>query len=248
MLDSKSPKRGIFRSRSASPTADCPSPSPSSNSASAEDDTFMASTLSYLGSPTAQMLGLSAPLISPPPAYTFPRKPAYDVPWQPLSSPVTTPSTPVKASSTPIRPSSPTKAPRTPNTPRPIEPIIGDAESAISSVWDTPWPKPPATVPVSPIVLRQVSRSRTDSPTSSSEEAFGYPLYPSVTPPHMQSRPFQGPGVSSVSKVPASPTPSPRRPILKRPSTKGLQRSREKLGHGYSPSDVVYMTVVKETT
>nr|QQL12038.1 mating-type protein STE3.s1 [Hypsizygus marmoreus] len=241
MLVSKKPK--LWSPGRRSPTslrAMTPSPSPTSASASpssaasaSEDEAFIASTANYLGSPIAKTLGISPPalILSPPPAYVSPRKVTQDRPQTP---------TPTR----PVPPMSPLNLHDIPPSPRRVP---DDVESVISSVFDARWPQPPASVP--PSIAHSKHRSRSASPAepSATDATFGYPLYPSITPPHKHSKPFEGSSISSVSDivVPVLPQTRPKRG----PSVKNLRRklSGEKVGYGYAPGDVIYMTVVKET-
>ncbi|PFH48836.1 hypothetical protein AMATHDRAFT_5419 [Amanita thiersii Skay4041] len=90
-----------------------PAPSPIS-----EDEAFLASTLSYLVSPTAHTLGLASPLTPLPPVYMQPRK-------------VVTPPPAIKRPATPTPPSTP-----------PMRPM-SESLSVLSSVFDAYWPQPP---------------------------------------------------------------------------------------------------------
>jgi pheromone a factor receptor len=128
------------------------SPEPSSSSSHCttfpDDDTFMSSTLSYLGSPAAQTLGLSthASVCAPP-------------------SPL-------------LRTQLPKGPPRTvppPEIPRIILPKPDDAVSTISSLWDKPWPQPPVTIP-SPSLSCSSARSSRSQVGSVSSNEVGYPV------------------------------------------------------------------------
>ncbi|KAF9468429.1 pheromone A receptor-domain-containing protein [Collybia nuda] len=223
-LDPKKPKLWSLGRKSPNSFRSTNSPSPSPTS-TAEDDAFMVSTLDYVVSPTAKSLGIGTPtaLLSPPPVYSSPRKPVYEK--QPISIP------------------SPTNAHSTHSTPPPRN-VPDDVQSVISSVFDAAWPHPPVSTPSS--LSRHTGRSRSSSPVSL-EPSFGCPLYPSITPPHRQSRPFQGSSVSSLPEAPASPSPQPKKGLPKRPSVSSLRRtlSGEKFSV-YAPGEVIYMTVVKE--
>ncbi|KIM42054.1 hypothetical protein M413DRAFT_445226 [Hebeloma cylindrosporum] len=218
-LDEKKTKRKGSPRHSKNLTASaCSSPTPSHRSTTEEDQAFMASTISYLGSPTARTL---AAAFSPPPRNGF------EIPPKPSSPPPPVPTS---------KPKSILKAP-----PKSV-PV--DVEPTINSVLDANWPVPPESPTPSRSHSRHGSgRSRSHSPASSAEEAIGYPLRPTVTPPHLRTRPFEG------SNVPPNANVSPRKPILKRPSIRSLHKSwsRERLGQGHPGSDVIYMTVVKET-
>jgi len=212
MLDVRAPKRTKSRSSVFSDAPASQSSSPST--ISQDDEVFTASTLSYLSSPVAQSLGIRipSPVLSPPPAYTSPVKADH------VSS------TPPGAKGSELPGHVPQAVPE-------------DASSTISSIWDAPWPQPPPT-DISPLSLS--APARPDSPLS--VEEFGYPLHPSITPPHLQSRPFQG--------HPVSPSvPDLKQSHSRKSSLKNLRRtwSKEAMNRGYAPSDVIYMTVVKET-
>ena len=206
----------------------CSSPTLSHKSTTQEDQAFMESTISYLGSPTAKTLGIAAPLVPPPPAaFSPPPRSAFEIPLKPSSPPPPAPNS---------KPKSILKAP-----PKSVPVAV---ESRITSVLDANWPVPPE----SPTPSRSHSRhgsglSRSHSPASSAEETVGYPLHPTVTPPHLRTRPFEG------SNVPPHTGVSPRQAALRRPSIRALHKSwsRERLGQGNTGSDVIYMTVVKET-
>jgi len=207
------------------PESSCPSPSRSSSCQ--EDDAFMASTLTYLGSPTAHILGLPPRPITSSLVYTSPQKAAHDIlPCKPMPT------------------HTPVDSPRELDTARLSVYIPEDTASTISSIWNAPWPQPPSSVSSSHHTSR--SRSESDSPTPSND-TFGCPLDPSITP-HLQLEPFLGQNVSPVPRV-ASPPKSKQ--VEKSPSIKNLRRSwsRDGLGHGhgYAPGEVIYMSVVKET-
>lgn len=203
-------------SRTATPS---PSPTTASPTVCGDEEAFIASTLDYLGSPVAKTLGITPPalVISPPPVYVSPCKATPDT--------TTSPTTPRSLHDVPP---SPRRVP-------------ADVESVISSVLDASWPQPPP----SPLKLVDTaSKTRSSSPPQSADLTFGYPLYPAVTPPHRQSKPFDSSSISSVSDIPALPQVR-----SKRPSIRSLKKSRsgERVQvHGYAPSDVIYMTVVKE--
>lgn len=226
MLDIKGPKR-VPSSRK---TAKSPSPSSTGSSSSrpdsSGDDVFMTSTISYLGSPTAQALGLaSPPSPSPSPIFNASPKLTHEV--------------------LPMKSVSPTPSSFALNPKRSHRP---DVPSTISLVLEAPWPAPPATPPPSSI--------RTHSPAPSADSTFGYPLYPTVTPPYLRTRPFEGSSISSapdsnINAPTGSQIPSAENSIKlsRRPSLKGLQKtwSRERMGHAYTTNEVVHMSVVQET-
>lgn len=221
----------------------CSSPTPTISTVATGDDVFMASTLSYLRSPPAKALGLSASPVSPT-ALEIPHKPKIPVPVSPTFPKVTDwPSPPNSPLPNPLRssyvsssrsPVSPTafEMPHKPKIPVPLSPT---APKAIDNVVLSPPNSPLPSLPAS----SHISRSHSRSTTMYSEETFGH------------SRPFAG---SSVSSQPdncstGNPIVSPTKSILKRPSLRSLQRSwnRENLGDDPAPSAVIHMTVVKET-
>ncbi|KAF5378592.1 hypothetical protein D9615_007161 [Tricholomella constricta] len=243
MLDSDSKRSKLWSAGRKSPSSlrttspnpsrmGTPSPSPTvaSPTVCGEDEAFIASTLDYLGSPVAKTLGITSPalLVSPPPVYVSPRKASPDV----TAFPTTSPTTPGSMH----------------NMPHPPRRVPTDAESVISSVFDAAWPQPPPSPPklVAASKYHSSSSSRSSSPTDSADLTFGYPLYPAITPPHKRSKPFQGSSISSISDI---HVPAQSQARSKRgPSVKSLRRtfSSEKVVQGYAPSDVIYMTVVKE--
>lgn len=235
MLDIKTPKyKTSFRVASQPPS---PSRSTSTPSTPAKDDqAFVSSTLSYLGTPTAQSLGIASPPLRVRP----------EIPPVPTSPP---PPPPVAL----IRTSSQDRRSR-----------IERPNTALSNVLDASWPLPP-TSPVPSLVhsrhtsisrplTRSSSRSETSSPTTSEAgSSFGYPLYRTVTPPHLRKRPFEG-SISSISEIASLqpvPVPSmrPLKSILKKPSLRSLSStwSRESVGQVLPSGDIIHMTVVQET-
>ena len=227
-LDEKPKTKRKVSLRNLTPSV-CSSPTPSHKSITKEDQAFMESTISYLESPTARSLGIAAPLVAPPAAFSPPPRNAFDIPPKPSSPPPSTPNS---------NPKSILKGPSK-SVPVAVEPRI-------TSVLNANWPIPPASPTPSRTHSRHDSgRSQTHSPASSVEESIGYPLRPTVTPPHLRTRPFEG------SNVPPHTDVSPRKPALqvRRPSIRTLHKSwsRERLGQANPGSDVIYMTVVKET-
>ena len=242
-----------------------PSPSPTATSMVSGDEVFMASTLSYLGSPPAQSLGIASPrnpIQAPSPTYTVPRR-AIDL----------SPPSPVKRT-----PSIPLNQVRVTTVPPSTTSTEKQKSLAIASVLEANWPAPPVS-PVPSVPSRYGSptsstsrystptstppRSRSHSPALPEDEIddHGYPPSFFIAPPfHMMThnpRPFEGSSISSMSDIGASSTPTvgasskPWNSSLKRgPSLMSLQRrfSREQIGQGYFPSnDVIHMTVVQET-
>ena len=232
-LDEKKSRRTLSPMLSKRFTASvCSSPTPSHKSITEEDQEFMESTISYLGSPTAKVLGIAAPLVAPPAAVSPPSRNAFEIPPKPSSPPPLAPGS---------KPKSILKAP-------PKSVPVDVIEPAISSVLDANWPIPPVSPSPTPSGSHSSHgswRSPSHSPAASSEEAIGYPLRPTVTPPHLRTRPFEGSNVSP----PTNATVSPRKSALRRTSIRTLHKSwsRERIGMGNPGNDVIYMTVVKET-
>lgn len=230
-LKSSSSRKVEAKGKSYTPSTS-PSSSNESSSTSPEDDAFIASTLNYLESPVAQTLGLHSPLISPPPIYTSPLAPAFDYSLAGLSPKRVEPLTLTRKGDA-------------------AQPIPEDAKSTISSIWEAPWPIPPATVPVvPPSPSRSPSRAHfriRPHSASSSEDTFGYPLYSTT-----ETRPFQGPGISPLSSTIALPDVKTEGHVTRTPSTlrRNLRRawSREAISRAYAAQEVIYMTVVKETS
>jgi hypothetical protein len=195
-----------------------PPPPSLSNQASSgcasSDDIFMASTLEYLTSPTAQSLGLSSPVRAT------------------QNSPIAIPSLVV------------------PRSKDMRDTDLEMAESTIDSIYSVPWPLPPSdSSPASP--SRNTTLVRTCSlASSSSRDSFGFELYP-TTPLEGHSRPFQG-TMSPVKATVLLPAPTKRAGVRIPSVRRNLRQqwSKESLGKRHSPSasDIVYMTVVQETT
>ena len=239
MLDEKKKSKSPSpSSRSRSPFSP-PSPTFSRNSSAKhpDDDAFLESTISYLGSPPAKTLGLAIP-VRPPPALSSTERThgaAHDdaVYHEPR---------------------------RTASTRKPVP---KDVPSAISDVLDSPWPIPPS----SPTPTGGSTRhSPGHSPTSSAGEKmttnYVYPssamsptsdisspsLYSTSTHQPYGERPFEGSGI-------AVPTPFPaHKVVVKRTSLRSLHRSLSSdFSHRFCPSpspsghrDVIHMTVVRE--
>lgn len=242
-----------------------PSPSPTETSITSGDEIFMASTLSYLGSPPAQSLGIASPrspIQAPSPTYAvpprvidlsppFPVKPTSSIPLNQYRVTTVPPSTTSKEKhkSSAIAPVLEANWPVPPVSPVPSIPSRHGSPTSPLSCYSTPTSTPPG--------------SRSHSPALPEDEMddYGYPPSLYIAPPfHMMThspRPFGGSSISSMSDIGASSTPtvgagSPLRDsFLKRgPSLMSLQRkfSREQIGHGYFPSnDGIHMTVVQET-
>jgi hypothetical protein len=131
---------------------------------------------------------------------------------------------------------------QTPSWPQRRESLKPEAHSpGASSLLRASWPSPPGPIDI----------PRPTSPTSVSADGhtFGYPLYPAITPPHLRTQPFQGRTVAEIPSVPvvkhAKRLSSRSFSSLRSPGSR--PQSREKNG-GHAPNDVIYMTVVKETT
>jgi len=179
-------------------------PTSEERSSSPEDDAFSAATMQYLHSPTAHSLGLQSPIVSPPSVYNSPiRTPVEDVPqWNPSLK---------------------LKVPQT---------IPDDVESTISSIFDAPWPQPPASpLPFTPAYSDTVCGEH----DGSFEHVKNYAL------------PFRGPSVR--------PVPEGVRPlnIASRSASPVMKKAKKYLRRGaiQGPplgSEAVYMTVVQETT
>ncbi|KAG5652720.1 hypothetical protein H0H81_003971 [Sphagnurus paluster] len=139
---------------------------------------------------------------------------------------------------------SPRKANNSPIPPRsPLSPqqVPSDVASEISSVFDASWPQPPPSPPRLDNMSKYRSSARSTSPRAE-PSSFGYPLCPSLTPPHKQSKPFHGSGISSVSEIPVLPQARHKRG----PSVKSLKRTLSGEKSAHASSDAIYMTVVKE--
>ena len=237
MLDEKKSKSPSPSSRSRSPFSP-PSPTFSRNSTAKheDDEAFLESTISYLGSPPAKTLGLAIPVRPPPPALSSPERTRGAVDEQKMYH-----------------------APRRATSTR--KPVPKDVPSAISDVLDSPWPLPPS----SPTPTGGSTRhSPGHSPTSSAgETAMASHIYPSamsptsdVSSPSLYStsthqygeRPFEGSGIAMAAPVPA------HRVVIKRTSLRSLHRSLSSdLSSRFCPSpspsghrDVIHMTVVRE--
>ncbi|KAF8963271.1 pheromone A receptor-domain-containing protein [Flammula alnicola] len=236
-LDEKRPKRKTSKSPSptfcSTPTPSNRSVSPSNKSITDEDQAFMASTLSYLGSPTAKTLGIAPPIQIPLPAQSPLVRRTLEIPPRPTSPP-------------------PIPTPKSIMKPAPKF-VPEDVEPTLSSVLHAAWPIPPVSPTPSLPSSRHGTRSRSHSPASSAEETIGYPLYPTITPPHRRTgRPFEGSSISSFvvpDAPPASPAPSNKMTSAMRPTIQTLRRSwsKERLGQGLPANEVIRMTVVQET-
>jgi len=293
MLDKKTPKRFAF-SRPTSKSISPSTRSSSTRSVTEDDQAFMASTLSYLGSPTAKSLGIPSPSLQvPPPVVTQPLRSAFDISLLPPkpASPPPVPSANLNRALKAVPAGVPTDVDEaTPAAP---------TSTTISAILEASWPVPPSSPTPSQSPSRhsstsrstrapsralsgrsQHSKSRSNSPTSSVDDhsmscyspapstsncTFGYPLYPTITPPHLRTRPFEGssieslgslgvvvpmPGTLSTSQAsPTTPTTRSVRSALKRPSIKNLRRSwsKERIGQTGYAAEVIHMTVVQET-
>ncbi|CAA7263992.1 unnamed protein product [Cyclocybe aegerita] len=305
MLNVKAPKQRTQTSEKSVSSA-CSSPTPSDRSVAEDDQAFMNSTLTYLGSPTAKTLGIASPI---PAALGSPPRRAMEltIPPRPVSPPPMAPK--AKPSIPLIQVPTPTSSNNVLYLASP-KPINVDVPSSISSVFEASWPLPPASPTPSLGPSRGGNRSPshssptrshsrrgspspshspatesfyTDGPASpapsttyinprpappvppspSPAPSFGYPLGPSITPPYMRSRPFEG--EAEVAAIAGVRVPSPTcipphaatrkgsngslRSVIMRPSIKNIKRSssKERIGHGYGQADVIHMTVVQET-
>ncbi|TEB23054.1 STE3-domain-containing protein [Coprinellus micaceus] len=211
-----------------------------------EDRAFMDSTLSYLGSPTAQTLGITSPprpfpleKLTSPPSLTAP-SPVASLPTRkglrPLSlviaDPVLPQDTPEFVSPVAVR----SPSPRNP------------AAVGISAVIQADWPVPPETPsPVPSRYSRHSSRSPDRlSPTLSVESPMVSPN--SATALYGPGRPFEA--AYDGYGLPHRPASPPMRgPSLKQ-SLQSLRESWDR-GRGKHSStqskDGIFMTVVQET-
>ncbi|KAH6890839.1 pheromone receptor [Coprinopsis sp. MPI-PUGE-AT-0042] len=228
-----SPSPKGTKSASSSPTPSSQQQFPVSakvSQMSAEDTAFMNSTISYLGSPPAQSLGVSSPTLERPPAFHLPRKPL-----PALSVTIDDPVLPWADS--PVLGSPARLAARTPS--------VKSAKPQIASVFEAEWPIPPSTP--SPVCSRYATRSPTHSIADST--------YSDVPSYYREGRPFEGasiiiPASSHSGHSPEAIDHSGRGPALKR-SLQSLRISWDRVRHGSSPSvsgpDGIRMTVVRET-
>jgi len=217
------------------------SPTQSNRNVADNDAAFIASTLSYVGSPTAKALGITSPLDFRPPASHI---------LQPLAIPL-------RRSSRPSFPES--HQPILRAMPSAHLPVDIDPDMDLTSVLDESWPLPP----LSPVSSRSVSQyscpsppcSRSNSPASSPVplESFTYPLRPTVTPPHRRIRPFEGSSISSFEIDPTTPITPPRKSSMRQHhAIRTLHRafSKERLGgqgQALGGNEVIHMTVVQES-
>ena len=269
MLDPEPRKPWVLGSKTSSvfnfsPSSRTPSPSPTAPKAKEkfEDAAFAASTMDYLTSPTAQTLGIASPP-TPPPLVVRPSRnwvKEKEIPYHPFCPP---PRNDVHDAPAPVP------------VPVPVPTssacsILGGTPPTISSVLNAAWPEPPASIPLSPVLLKSRTVSppsapltksypRSPSPPSSvpvspkssidSDIRSGHALSPEVTPlVHNQNRLSSRPFVHSAGNG-APPQPLRKKKTLKdgkRPSMKNLKKG---LGMGTGPEmgDGIYMTVVSET-
>ncbi|KAJ7809997.1 pheromone A receptor-domain-containing protein [Mycena olivaceomarginata] len=223
------PNRKSVVSSADSDYAPSSSPSPTTPE---DDDAFTSSTLTYLASPIAQALGLESP-VTPTAGNPFPAATGSITPTKSGCD------TPCTRTPSPPRPAPPAPAPapaRHLHLHPPRQPIPEDTASTISSIWDAPWPLPPA----SPSSLRA---ARPQSPTLSDHMRRAVPVYVPAEPPGVP--PFEGSSVPGRRKVQAQGVP--RKSILKPPSVvRGLGRAGSRAGK--QPTDVIYMTRSVEET
>nr|AVI69651.1 pheromone receptor [Cyclocybe aegerita] len=191
MLNMKTQKQKKTSEKSTSSA--CSSPTPSNSSVAEDDQAFMNSTLTYLGSPTAKTLGIASPVpavISSPPRHAM----ELTIPPRPVSPPPMAPK--AKPSIPQIQMPSPTSSNNVLYLASP-KPINVDVPSSISSVFEASWPIPPA------------------SPTPSlspSRRGNGSPSHSSPTGPHSRRRspsPSHSPATEPLyTDGPSSPAPS----------------------------------------
>ncbi|KAI3603877.1 putative STE3-like pheromone receptor STE3_Mr3 [Moniliophthora roreri] len=142
MLNVKSPKS--IRPKSPHPSSTTSRDTPSSYSEQSrasssasnphEDDAFAASTMEYLSSPTAMVLGLQSPVLTPP---------------SPVARSPTRPSRPSRDEHESLWPMNVAK----------LKAVPDDVASTVSSIYDIPWPHPPTSVPV-PVHIIPPTRSQ----------------------------------------------------------------------------------------
>ncbi|KAJ6498391.1 pheromone A receptor-domain-containing protein [Mycena vitilis] len=208
-----------------------PSSSPTSSATSAEeDDAFTSSTLTYLASPVAAALGLPSP-VSPDVVVANPDSPVRGITTKSTTTPeIVAPTIPPAPSQTPPHPP---RARTPPHLAPPKQPIPEDTASTISSIWDAPWPLPPA----SPVRLSMSpSRSPTRSPSRSPPRSGRAPPWPvyvstSIAADARPDSPFED--AIAIQPVSSLPTRTPRRAI---------SIPRKPILRGYAPQDVIYMT------
>ncbi|KAF6745598.1 pheromone receptor [Ephemerocybe angulata] len=264
--------KGTKSLRSTTPTSPSTSRSPSAASfrgersptggpMTTEDRAFMDSTLSYLGSPPAQTLGIASPsrctpsptrLAAPSPTLAVPRRGL-----RPLSLVIADPVLP--HGDAPEFPSPTVR--RTPSSTRSsVKP-----PKNISAVIHADWPVPPETPsPVGSMSSRHRSRSPASdhSNSSSIDEVTEYAAHLRSGSPSSQlysenrytMRPFEGSYVGYAVPIISTPQPSSssvgRSPSLKQ-SIQSLRESwnRDRARHvsSHSQQDGIIMTVVQET-
>ncbi|KAF9261032.1 STE3-domain-containing protein [Marasmius fiardii PR-910] len=142
-----------------------------------EDKKFAISTLGYLNSPTAQILGLHTP-ISPPPAYKT---------YLSEKSQVVLPPDPFAKS------------------PAIIKSVPDDVASTVSSIYDIPWPAPPSNIPDSGsgrlvVPAPAVAPMRRAHSPALSDASFAGSVNRPMTPPNERHPPFCGPSISPISR------------------------------------------------
>ncbi|TFK62093.1 hypothetical protein BDN72DRAFT_406710 [Pluteus cervinus] len=237
MLDG--PKKGLARiiPRSMSPTSSSksrsPSPrqSPRQSAATEEDAAFMASTLSYLGSPPARTLGLSptmdrSALLSPPPMHS-PARRSMSISSTPVAPPM--PAAPLPA------------VPRivTEYTPKDTlrhsaqDDASSFAPSSVTSMLDSPWPAPPPSPPTptaSPRDSPPSPTSRSPTPQSSGgrarRERSGTITAPPTSAPARRER-------SGTITSPPPPASAPARINTRQPAAIEALDSPQSLEFGY---------------
>ncbi|KAJ3502538.1 hypothetical protein NLJ89_g8842 [Agrocybe chaxingu] len=208
MLNVKTQKQKKTSEKSTSSA--CSSPTPSNSSVAEDDQAFMNSTLTYLGSPTAKTLGIASPVpavISSPPRHAM----ELTIPPRPVSPP------PMAPKAKPLIPQIQMPTPTSSNnvlylaSPKPIN---VDVPSSISSVFEASWPIPPA----SPTPSLSPSRRGNGSPSHSSPTG-SHSRRRSYSPSHSpatESLYTDGPSSPAPSTTYINPRPAP--PIPPSPS------------------------------
>ncbi|KAJ2916350.1 hypothetical protein MD484_g4055, partial [Candolleomyces efflorescens] len=264
--DTTSPLSSPISSRSPSAASFRGERSPTTGQMSSEDQAFMDSTLSYLGSPTAHTLGIASSSLSAPQSHlAVPASTSTPVRTPAAAPTVVVPRKVVPPLSLVIAdPVLPRDTPEfmtpTVRSPAPVKP-----GTTISSVIRADWPVPPQSP--SPVAsLSSSSRHGARSPTHSAsssieEEVTSYTSHTFSSsaltqPPNAYVRPFESSGAAAVYGGFVSPqqygssTSMGRGPSLKA-SLQSLRDSwdkgRTKHNSGQSPRDGILMTVVQET-
>ncbi|KAF5329464.1 hypothetical protein D9619_009290 [Psilocybe cf. subviscida] len=196
MASCSSPTTSIRSTTPHRPSSPCKSPTQSER----EDEQFMASTLSYLSSPTARTLGLSlaelTPLRIPQPVFSPHPTRTFDVPPTPVSAGISAvqPVTPTTPSASRIQMPMPTKSILKSTPPRAAVPEDITGSTTIASVFDAAWPIPPESpTPSLPpsrhgsptrsiSSSRSYSQSHTNAARSHGNSAYSHSQSPSHSP------------------------------------------------------------------